>query len=96
MKATYELEGDGPLALECYEKIIGVRNSIRARHWPKIAAVARRIATAIQLEQYWINYASNSVQRGFDYFEEKFFKDFTPMMDAFKSARLSIQERSLT
>ena len=35
-----------------------------------------------------MGYASSCVQRGFDYFEEKFFHDFTPIMDAFKSARL--------
>ena len=40
MKATYNLEGDGPLALGCYEKIIVVRNSIQVRHWPNTAAVA--------------------------------------------------------
>ena len=44
VKATYDLE-DGPLAFECYEKIIGVRNSIQVRHWPNTAAVAKRIAT---------------------------------------------------
>jgi hypothetical protein len=87
VKATYDLEGDGPLALECYEKIIGVRHSIQVCHWPNTAAVAR-IATPLQTEQYWMSYASKCVQRGFDYFEEKFFQDFTPIMDAFKSARL--------
>ena len=50
VKATYDLEADGPLALECYEKIIGVRNSIQVCHWPNTAAVAKRIATALQLE----------------------------------------------
>ena len=88
VKATYDLEGDGPLALECYEKLIAVRNSIQVRHWPNTTAVAKRIATALQPEQYWISYASNCVQKGFDYFEDKFFQDFTPIMDAFKSARL--------
>ena len=48
VKATYNLEGDGPLALECYEKIIGVRNSIQVRHWPNTAAVAN--TTALQPE----------------------------------------------
>ena len=88
VKATYDLEGDGPLALECYEKIVGVRNSIQVRHWSNTTAVAKRIATALQPEQYWMVYASDCVQRGFDYFEEKFFHEFTPIMDAFKSARL--------
>ena len=35
-----------------------------------------------------MSYASNGVQRGFDYFEEKFFQDFTSIMDAFNSACL--------
>ena len=76
VSATYDLEGDGPLALECYEKIIGFRNSIQVRHWPNTAAVAKRIATALQPEQYWMSYAGNCVQRAFDYFEGKFFSGF--------------------
>ena len=35
-----------------------------------------------------MSYAGNCVQRGFDYFEVKFFQDFTSIMNAFKSARL--------
>ena len=76
MKATYDLEGDGPLALECYEKIIRARNSIQVHHWPNTAAFANRIATALQSEQYWMSYAGNCVQRGFDYFEVKYFSGF--------------------
>ena len=34
-----------------------------------------------------MSYVGNCVQRGFDYFEVKFFQDFTPIMDAFKIAR---------
>lgn len=63
VKATYDLEGDGPLALECYEIIVGVRNSIQVHHWPNTAAVAKRIATALQPEQHWMSYASKCVQR---------------------------------
>ena len=88
VNATYHLEGDGPLALECYEKLIAVRNSIQLRHWPNTTAVAKRIATPLHPEQYWISYANNCVQKGFDYFENKFFQEFTPIMEAFKSARL--------
>ena len=88
VKATYDLEGDGPLALECYEKVMGVQNSIQVRHWPNTLAVARRIATSHVPEQFWMSYAVNCVQPGFDYFNTKFFHDFTPSMEAFKSARL--------
>ena len=51
VKANYDLEGDGLLSLECYEKIVGVRNSIQVRHWPNTTAAAKRIATALQPEQ---------------------------------------------
>ena len=42
--ATYLLEGDGPLALECYEKIETVRLAIRTAHTPNLDAIARRLS----------------------------------------------------
>ena len=87
VKTTHDLEGDGPLALESYKEIIGVRNSIQVHHWPNTDAVAKRIATALQPEQYWMSYTGNCVQKDFDYFVE-FFHDFTIIMDTFKSACL--------
>ena len=88
VKATYNLEGDCPLVLQCYEKIIGVQISILVSHWPSTAAVAKRITTALQQEQYWMSYAGICAQWGFNFFEGKFFQDFTAIMGAFKSARL--------
>ena len=38
--ATYSLEGDGPLVLECYEKIETVRTAIRTAHTPNLDAIA--------------------------------------------------------
>ena len=35
-----------------------------------------------------MDYATSCVQKGLDYFEQKFFHDFQSIMDAFKSARL--------
>ena len=34
VKATYLLEGDGPLVFDCYEIIAGVRSAIQVSHWP--------------------------------------------------------------
>ena len=42
--ATYLLEGDCPLALECYEKIKTVRLAIRTAHTPNVDAIARRLS----------------------------------------------------
>ena len=88
MELTYNLEGDGILALECYEIINSVRNSILVHHWPNTAAVAKRIATTAIPEAEWMEYATACVQKGLDYFEKKFFQDFLPVMNAFKSAQL--------
>ena len=40
-----------------------------------------------------MSYAGNYVQRGLDYFEGKFFQDFTLIKDAFKSAHLFNPEK---
>ena len=42
--ATYLLERDGPLALECYEKIETVRVAIHTAHTPNLDAIARRLS----------------------------------------------------
>jgi len=46
--ATYSLEGDGPLALECYEKIETVKAAIRTAHTPNLDAIARRISASAE------------------------------------------------
>ena len=42
--ATYLLERDGPLALECYEKIETVRVAIHTAHTPNLDAIACRLS----------------------------------------------------
>ena len=46
VKATYSLEGDGPLALDCYEKIETVKAAINTAHTPNLEAVARRLSSS--------------------------------------------------
>lgn len=40
VKATYRLEGDGPLALECFEVITMLQASINNQYHPNVNAVA--------------------------------------------------------
>ena len=42
VKATYTLEGDGPLVLECYEIITTVQEAIRVAHMPKYESSGRK------------------------------------------------------
>lgn len=46
--ATYSLEGDGPLALHCYEKIETIKAAIRTAHTPNLDAVARRLSSSAE------------------------------------------------
>ena len=39
VKATYRLEGDVPLAVDCYETIETVRVVIRSSHTPNVQAI---------------------------------------------------------
>ena len=41
VKACYTLEGDGPLALSCYEVVSNVSASIQVKHWPNTHALYR-------------------------------------------------------
>ena len=36
VKATYNLEGDGVLAVKCYEEILKIRNAIHTKHYPNL------------------------------------------------------------
>ena len=90
VKATYRLQGDSPLVLECCEVVSTVKSSIQVCHLPNTTAVARRLASSTNPEQYWIDYAKAGIQPGFDYFRRKFenLSDLTPAINAFKAARL--------
>ena len=46
--ATYSLEGDGPLELECYERIETVKAAIHTAHTPNLDAVARRLSASTE------------------------------------------------
>ena len=44
VKATYFLEGDGPLIFNCYEKVSAVNQACQAPHYPNVHAIATAIA----------------------------------------------------
>lgn len=54
VKATYNLEGDGPLVLKCYEIIEEVKAALQAAHYPNVTAVAEMLAgnNAALVSQY--------------------------------------------
>ena len=94
VQATYVLEGDGPLLLQCYEEVSKVSASFSTGYYPNVNAVAQ--ATAAEsgnpaFEQTLIDYANQCIRPAKDYFEEKFDAvngELGAVVSAFKAARL--------
>ena len=72
VKATYNLEGDGPLAFTCYVIVQTIVASIQVANTPNVSAVAKCLAPAVPAaEQQLVTYAKSCVQPGLNYFEHQ-------------------------
>ena len=91
VKATYMyfLEGDGPFALSCYEKLYAVSRACQAPHFPKVHAVAAAIAeeNPVQNVPALEQQAKACVQPAIDWFLRKFNVQLYNTVSAFKAAR---------
>ena len=89
VKATYKLEGDGPLSLEAYQQLSILFSSVSTQHYPNVAAVGKAEANGnASHEQQLLDYSKACVQPAYDYFYLKFNNDLKPVLDAFKVTRL--------
>ena len=71
IKATYKLEGDGPLALECYEIMEYVSRSVEWAHAPNVEAVVNSLSRGSQTaKQKFLNYAKSCVQPAHSYYKK--------------------------
>ena len=87
VKATYNLEGDGFLALEVYERLSALYIAITSKHMPNVKAMAKAEAGGNSLrEQQLLDYAEVCVTPAYNYFKAKFDHDLKPALMAFKSA----------
>ena len=69
VKATYTLEGDGPLALECYEIIECLSTSDELAHAPNVEAVAQTVSrVSYTTKQKLLNHAKACVQPAHSYY----------------------------
>ena len=90
VKATYVLEGDGPLVLSCFETLQGVCNACQNVHLPNVHAVAVAIVDAdpaqnvAALEQE----AKRSVQPAIEWFLRKCNVELHDTLSTFKAARI--------
>lgn len=94
VKATYNLEGDGPLILRCYKILSSLFSSIELHHYPNIDAIAQMLSGGSnQTFQQWVDYAFTCVRPGLQYFKDKFSEEMRGSVEAFKAARLFLPQK---
>ena len=94
VKATYNLEGDGPLVFCCFEVLASLSVGIRTAHFPNLSAISTKIAGGnhTRLQQFE-QYGRLCVKPGLDYFVTKFTQDLSDSVAAFKAARLFVPQK---
>ena len=89
VKATYNLEGDGPLALTCYEAISTLNAAARQAYYPNLMSVASQISSGdSQMESELVQHAKSCVQPGLTYYFQQISASMRDPLAAFKAARL--------
>ena len=73
VRATYDLEGDGPLVLYAYQKLSSLYAHISLAHHPNVLAVADDLAQgSASRKTQLINYANSCYPPAYSYFKQKF------------------------
>ena len=89
VKATYNLEGDGPLALTCYETIQEVKSAIQVGNIPNVQAIAKSIISpSSAVQQQLIAHAKNCVEPALNYFRQQLTSSLKVPLAAFKASQL--------
>lgn len=91
VKTCYYLEGDGPLALDCYEKMQTILNFIHTEHVPNVRALAQKLThqpPSHPLHEQWVNYARQCVAPGLDYMKRQVATSLKEALSVFKACRL--------
>jgi len=87
VKATYVLEGDGPLALVAYERLTTLFAVIASEHYLNVNAVAKNLSSDdSRCEHQLVAYAKSCIVPAFTYFKSKFENNLHPAVLAFKAA----------
>ena len=88
MKATYNLEGDGPHAFTCYKEVQKVVAVVRVGHTPNTEGAIQAISTQISTQQRLCAYAKSCVQGALEYFEHQLESSLTVPLSAFKALQI--------
>ena len=90
VQATYNLEGDGLLALTAYKEISTLLHFVESDHKPNVRAVARHESGGnVAHEQQLLRYAEVCVVPAFEYFKSKFDPSTGELRDTLLAFRAS-------
>ena len=99
VKACYYLEGDGPVALHCYESVEKLLASARIGHMPNVNATVQSLTGKPITDPQsikWINYAKLCVKPGIDYFKKQISSNMSNSLKVFKACRLFLPQKAVT
>ncbi len=93
VKATYSLEGDGPLVFSCFEILSTVNGAVSSPHLPNTEAVIRQLSPDNSASVQWMQYARSCTDPGLSYFNKKFTEKLSGSVMVFKAARLFVPHK---
>ena len=89
VQGTYKLEGNGPLALQCYEIISSITAAVDTAHYPNVEAIISSLSNDPIVQQQLRTYALSCLKPALDYYREHLKADLMSVpLSAFKAARL--------
>ena len=88
VKATYNLEGDGPLSFTAYEEVRTVAEAVRVGHTPNTEAVIRSMPSQSSVQQRYRSYARSCMQPAMDYFKGLLDSSLKETISVFKAVRI--------
>ena len=87
--ATYYLEGDGPLAFSCYERLSALAHAVAVESYPNTEAKAREHSGGnLLLYNQLIAHGKAWISPGFRFYRHKFSGEFHTTVRALRAARL--------
>ena len=89
VEATYQLESDIPMVLECFDIISSLSVACKMEHYPNVQAVVASIANGkSEVQLKWMKHARECIKPAIKYFDEHLKADLMDIpLKAFKAAR---------
>ena len=88
VKATYNLERDGPLAFTCYEEVQKVIAAVRVANTPNTGAVIQAVSAQPSTQQRLRVYTKGCVQKALEYFYHQLEPSLKVSLSAFKAVQI--------